>query len=147
MSCKAKSCNRPAREDGYCLTHSPARQREARKQDPERFKRYTLQRDYGIAYDAYQDLLTQQNGACGICGSILGPGDKKLAVDHNHLTGIVRGLLCSACNVGLGHFKDSVELLDKAKQYLQQAAPRVLVKLPTDLANECLSDLENSREL
>ena len=129
MSCKAKSCNRPAREDGYCLTHSPARQREARKQDPERFKRYTLQRDYGIAYDAYQDLLTQQNGACGICGSIPGPGDKKLAVDHNHLTGIVRGLLCSA------------------KQYLQQAAPRVLVKLPTDLANECLSDLENSREL
>lgn len=43
---------------------------------------------------------------------------KSLSIDHNHQTGKVRGLLCHHCNVGLGHFKDNIELLNSALDYL-----------------------------
>lgn len=127
MPCKAASCNRPAREDGYCLGHSPARQREARKRDPERFKRYTLQRDYGIAYEQYRELLEQQRGVCAICQQAPDEGGRKLAVDHSHVTGVVRGLLCTNCNLGIGSFRDSPQLLCVAKAYLERPAPKVTV--------------------
>jgi hypothetical protein len=136
MVCKANSCGRPAREDGYCLSHSPERQRVSRKANAERFKGYTLKRDYGIAYEQYQELLKQQDGRCAICNET--PTDKKLAVDHSHATGVVRGLLCSACNVGLGHFKDSIELLSKAVEYLNRPAPKVNAFVADSLLEELL---------
>jgi hypothetical protein len=80
------------------------------------------QRTYGIEPKEYLRLLENQGGVCAICGK---PETKiykgKLAflsVDHNHQTGAVRGLLCSACNVGLGAFRDDLELLNKAFAYL-----------------------------
>ena len=57
-----------------------------------------------------------QEGLCAICG--LPETDKRFCVDHNHKTGVVRGLLCANCNKGLGHFFDSIESLEKAKSYL-----------------------------
>jgi hypothetical protein len=54
---------------------------------------------------------------CVICGS-----GEKLVVDHNHLTGKVRGLLCNHCNRGLGHFRDDPMLLEFAAQYLYASA-------------------------
>ena len=45
---------------------------------------------------------------------------RRLAVDHDHKTGKIRGLLCISCNVGLGHFQDDVELLRSAILYLQE---------------------------
>jgi hypothetical protein len=62
-------------------------------------------------------LLMRQDFKCAICG-----GDfifaKSVAIDHNHQTGTIRGALCNRCNVGLGYFKDDVELLQKAIDYL-----------------------------
>lgn len=55
----------------------------------------------------YNELLVQQNGLCAICEE--SPKGRKLAVDHNHKTGQVRGLLCSRCNIGLGW----LELMDE----------------------------------
>ena len=62
-------------------------------------------------------MLEKQNHVCAICGNK--DNNKKLAVDHCHTTGVIRGLLCSACNTSLGKFKDSVELLQNAIQYLK----------------------------
>ena len=50
---------------------------------------------------------------CVICGS-----EEKLVVDHDHITGQVRGMLCNHCNRGLGHFRDDPMLLEFAAQYL-----------------------------
>jgi len=70
---------------------------------------------YGVSYAA---LVDQFEGKCGICGRSQSIFRKRLAVDHDHLTGRVRGLLCQQCNHGLGNFKDSIALLEKAKAYL-----------------------------
>ena len=66
----------------------------------------------------YDELLKRQDGKCAICGRI--PSKRHFAIDHNHKTDVVRGLLCHSCNVGLGHFRDSVELLEAAKVYLKK---------------------------
>ena len=78
-----------------------------------------LMRTYGIDEVQYDELLDQQGGGCAICGSR--PNGKRLAVDHCHDTGRVRGLLCSNCNLGLGNFQDSKGLLRKAYHYLRQS--------------------------
>lgn len=54
--------------------------------------------------------------ACEICGL---RSDMNLCLDHEHLTGAFRGWLCRNCNVGLGHFRDNPEALEKAAQYLR----------------------------
>ena len=82
-----------------------------------------LVRQYGITLCDYHEMLAAQGGGCAICGSTE-PGAHKggharwFDVDHNHETNKVRGLLCSQCNKGLGHFRDSLDLLEKALRYL-----------------------------
>ena len=71
---------------------------------------------FGITLEEYNKLLESQNGVCAICGKP--PGKKQLAVDHDHETSRVRGLLCSNCNHGLGNFKDTPKLLFGAIGYL-----------------------------
>lgn len=75
-----------------------------------------LVRKYGITADEYDERLARQGGGCKICGRSL--ERIRLAVDHDHKTGKVRGILCENCNRGLGMFKDSPELLQNAIQYL-----------------------------
>ena len=145
MSCKANSCSRPAREDGYCLTHSPARQRATRLANKDRFKGYSLQRDYGISLEDYNELLRKQDGKCAICGRPdedergNNNGSKRLAVDHDHETNEVRGLLCSMCNKGIGSLDDSPELLLKAYEYL--IGYRKLREITADIAETCLDEI------
>jgi len=71
---------------------------------------------HGLSDDEFTALLDAQDGMCAICG---GTGRKRLAIDHDHDTGDVRGLLCSQCNLGLGNFKDSPKVLRKAIKYLK----------------------------
>jgi hypothetical protein len=75
-----------------------------------------FKRKYGITADEYDRLLQSQEGGCAICGE--NPHKYGLAVDHDHVTGRVRGLLCVSHNTALGFFKDNVALLEKAIQYL-----------------------------
>lgn len=76
---------------------------------------------YGITYDNYCELLKEQNHKCAICGiDEVDSRSHKLCVDHDHETGKVRQLLCHNCNCGLGHFKDSAILLEKALEYLKK---------------------------
>lgn len=70
-----------------------------------------------ISPDGYYAILEKQNGVCAICKTECSQG-KMLAVDHCHELGHVRGLLCAACNMGLGMFKDRIDLFAKAIEYL-----------------------------
>jgi len=72
-----------------------------------------LQRLYGISLEEYQTLCVLQKEKCAICGA-----KGELVVDHCHTTGIVRGMLCSFCNTGLGYFRDEPNLLTQAATYL-----------------------------
>ena len=73
-------------------------------------------RKYGITLEQKIDLLKQQNYQCLICKKII---DESGAVDHNHETGEIRGILCINCNTGLGNFQDNFELLQRAVSYLK----------------------------
>lgn len=74
-------------------------------------------KQWGLSIDDYERLVKAQGGGCAICKKPCSSG-RKLAVDHDHKTGRIRGLLCSNCNLGLGKFFDNKELLRKAISYL-----------------------------
>lgn len=81
-------------------------------------------RKFGISENDYSLMFHKQNGTCAICKKAetdVHPKSKKpqrLAIDHCHATGKIRGLLCAKCNKGLGSFKDSIESLTNAVLYL-----------------------------
>lgn len=77
-----------------------------------------LQKRYGITQEQYSQMLVAQDSRCKICAAPNGTHGRRLAIDHCHTTGEIRGLLCMNCNQGLGKFKDDLQLLDKAKDYL-----------------------------
>lgn len=87
---------------------------EWRRKNPDNVKNIRLKTRYGITLKEYDNVLAFQKGLCAICGL-----SGKLLVDHDHLTGIVRGLLCFHCNSALGHFNDKISSMEKAIFYLK----------------------------
>jgi hypothetical protein len=78
-----------------------------------------LKRRYGLTKETYNAILTAQHGVCKLCSGKQELGQSRnLYVDHDHVTGKIRGLLCGHCNAGLGQFKDNIETLKKAIEYL-----------------------------
>lgn len=78
-----------------------------------------LQRQYSITEEQYEAIFRKQDGRCGICSCR--QHYQRLAVDHDHKTGMVRGLLCVQCNRGLGRFFDSALRLRAAATYIERA--------------------------
>jgi hypothetical protein len=78
------------------------------------WKKYGL--DLTIAQ--YNKMLIEQEGRCSICGG--NRAKRKLAVDHDHKTGKIRGLICGVCNTLLGMADDDTELLQSAIEYLRR---------------------------
>jgi hypothetical protein len=77
--------------------------------------------NYGITIEDYNKMFDDQNGLCAICSNPESKGrSKHFHVDHDHLTGKIRGLLCSTCNTALGKFNDDINLINKAIKYLQK---------------------------
>lgn len=94
--------------------------------DPRDQKDAYLQKKYNITMDRYEAILATQNGLCGICGTD-DPGQTNwFEVDHDHTCcdmkgscgSCVRGLLCTPCNSGIARFRDDVDNLRKAADYL-----------------------------
>jgi hypothetical protein len=88
---------------------------EGRKQARAKWR---LRNRYGLSLEDYASLLLAQDNRCVICDSSF--STETPYVDHNHITGKVRGILCATCNMGLGSYKDSVILLEKAISYLRR---------------------------
>ena len=93
-------------------------QRKWRKANPEKAKNIELKKRFGITLEQYNAILERQGGVCAICNE-KDPYFENLAVDHDHNTNRVRGLLCHLCNRALGMFKDDSERLRKALSYLK----------------------------
>lgn len=85
------------------------------------YRRSNLKRKTGISVEKYNELLKLQGGKCAIDGCIVFDSPRShLHVDHDHTTGIIRGLLCSNCNTGLGLFEESPQKLMAAVGYLDK---------------------------
>jgi len=82
---------------------------------PDQRRKDKLRQKYGITQSEYLEMFNGQNGLCAIC---LKPSSKKLLVDHNHMTGKVRGLLCRPCNFSLGFLRDNYLSALRAAMYL-----------------------------
>jgi len=81
-----------------------------------------FKRQYNLTLEEYDQMFKDQNGCCKICNTSQTKLKKILCVDHDHKTGLVRGLLCHNCNRMLGSAKDSKEVLLNAIEYLKQRA-------------------------
>lgn len=71
-----------------------------------------------LSQKEYDEILKSQNNQCAICGRDAKEFKSALNVDHDYKTDKIRGLLCMNCNMGLGHFKDSLSNLHKALMYI-----------------------------
>ena len=91
--------------------------------DPERNKNMVLKRLYGINLEDYDKLYQSQNGCCGVCQKQLkarGKSKDSGVVDHDHVTGKVRGILCSACNTALGLLGENITTMLRAIEYTKK---------------------------
>lgn len=91
--------------------------REARKQARRLAHGRWILKTYGLTLEQYEALYEAQGGVCYICQRATGKV-RRLAVDHDHATGYVRGLLCRPCNSVLAHFRDDSYALHRAGNYL-----------------------------
>lgn len=83
-------------------------------------RRSNLRQKFGMTLEDYDLMLQNQNFRCAICNIHHSELSRRMAVDHDHQTGRIRGLLCIECNRGIGALKDSVYLLEKAHEYLER---------------------------
>ena len=108
--------------DSYCSACKKLRYDKFRKEQPEKAAKYTRtsrhRRFYGLEPGDFEAMFTRQGAACALCKTDT-PGGRGWHVDHNHSTGIVRGILCHACNTGIGLLKEDILLLARAIEYLK----------------------------
>lgn len=97
-----------------------AKSRARYHKNPDRKRVYDRMRKYGLTREQSKAVL--EVPSCQICGTDLvnRKGKNGKVVDHDHATGKVRGVLCSNCNRGLGHFKDNAQALRAAANYLEE---------------------------
>ena len=76
---------------------------------------------FGITKEDYMLLLSKQNNVCAICGKTQKYKiEKELSIDHDHVTGRVRGLLCECCNSAIGLFDEDIHILNNAIEYINK---------------------------
>ena len=112
---RCKDCDRAkAREYRRAnLTKVNLANRDWHRRNPWWKKQKRLKK-YGLTQEQFDDINTAQGGVCAICKQPY----KRGHVDHCHRTGRVRGLLCIPCNLGIGHLKESREIMERAMDYL-----------------------------
>jgi hypothetical protein len=144
--CSEPRCDQATRVRGLCINcynrrwrrenHERALATEARRREANREKIRAqglawyhrekdknqdarLRKRYGISLDDYNAMYAAQRGVCAICGREPN-GHGALHVDHDHASGVVRGLLCFSCNYAIGAFQDSPEIARRAASYLER---------------------------
>jgi hypothetical protein len=75
---------------------------------------------FGLSHLDYDRILTEQSGRCSICRSVdPGKGHNRFLVDHDHITGAMRGLLCTYCNTAIGMFRERTDIMQAAIAYIE----------------------------
>lgn len=123
MTMKAQFCKKHGLTDYYARTKGSAYCRlcHSERENARWHKdNSTLTRRYGMTVEKYNALLEKQGHRCAICrGNKIDKGRKRrFCVDHDHTTGIIRGLLCNRCNRVLGMIQDSPVLLRALEHYV-----------------------------
>lgn len=85
-----------------------------RENNRKRSRMNSLKFIHGLSLEDFQRMSENQENLCLICKEF-----KPLCVDHDHKTGRIRGLICASCNKGLGHFRDNVEFMQRAIDYVK----------------------------
>lgn len=111
----AKQWRKKNKEYSKKLDHK--KYKKLKEQSPDVLLDRALRYKYGINLIKYNEMLTEQNGVCKIC---LNKSNVRLSVDHCHITGMVRGLLCRTCNLGIGHLNENINNLYRAIDYLTE---------------------------
>lgn len=98
-------------------------------------KKYSLKQLYGMSTEQFEAMLAAQRHRCAICLCRF-ENSRDAHVDHDHATGVVRGLLCTHCNNGLGRFRDNPAALRRAARYVERA--RSAPPVPADRGRDAL---------
>jgi Recombination endonuclease VII len=116
-----KPCN-SKRVCEWHLNNGPQQETPAQKRQR---KSRNLERRYHITLEQFEDMWTHQQGLCKLCGNPMdleNRGSQLTVVDHDHDTGIVRGLLCFGCNIFVGYAQPRLHLFPATIDYLEQRA-------------------------
>lgn len=84
------------------------------------YRKQDLKKNHRLTIEQYAEMLNRQEGQCKGCQRHYSEFNKSLAVDHNHKTGKIRGLLCGACNKSLGLLKEDLNIFYNLIKYLQE---------------------------
>jgi hypothetical protein len=103
----------------WCLTCKRQYDNDLYYAKPDQYRNYRLKQLYGISLSEYDKMLQDQGGGCAVCSQQC-PTGRKLAVDHDHATGQIRGLLCVDCNTTLGSVRDDPQRLLDLVAYLER---------------------------
>jgi hypothetical protein len=101
-------------------------QRARRHKKAQQYEHKKTMLKYGITPEIYLAMFKAQKGVCAICAKP-SKSSRRLAVDHDHVSGQVRGLLCGNCNWAVGHLVDSQERIDRIRFYLRKHSQLRLV--------------------
>lgn len=125
--CRGKDFKKWYRENPELVKELRKKDREYRKDyysSPERKLKYRkayIEKAFNIKYSLYEELQNKQNNVCAICSRPeTSSRNKYLTVDHCHVSGKIRGLLCTSCNRALGLFRDNTGILKQAINYLER---------------------------
>lgn len=131
-TCAYPGCNKPPRErEG---TTGPFPQHCSVKHKRQADRDLHILRKYRITQEQYLELFKEQGGRCAICGTKdpKTPGRPRkdgvlvrgsFHIDHDHVTGKVRGLLCNLCNRGIGQLRDDPAIMRAAAEYVETHSP------------------------
>jgi len=112
------------RLDAYCKGCKANKWRPYYKSNAQKFLDYQRTRNYGITSEEYKALWDKQGGMCASCGMseihLFGDQVKRLAVDHCHITGKVRELLCKGCNTALGSLQEDPQKIMALLRYVEK---------------------------
>ena len=114
------------RHKEYAKTHKEKIREYAKRfriRHPDRIFVHSLKSNRGITQHDYDEMMLKQNGKCAICERV---GTKKLEVDHDHVTNVIRGLVCHRCNLGL-RMVDNKKHLQAALEYLKNPPAQLVL--------------------
>lgn len=120
LRCEACGHDERYTANNGCAHCDRKRKRDRYAANPEHFRQAERKTRYGIEPAEFDALWVRQSGLCAICSEGLTRGVRGFALDHEHSTGRVRGLLCPPCNTGIGLLREDPAIFTAAVAYLEQ---------------------------